>query len=95
MLVLEQIMNNVERVDNSSNTWKYKGNNYFYEIGREQDDGSITGSVYSMKGNARDSFKINSSGIIERFPMVNLESKRLAEEAGQKIYKERYQTIFE
>jgi hypothetical protein len=29
-----------------SDTWKYQGNEYFWERGREQDDGAITGTVW-------------------------------------------------
>jgi glucose/arabinose dehydrogenase len=30
----------------SSNAWDYKGQTYFYQIGRENADGAITGTVF-------------------------------------------------
>lgn len=47
-------------------------NKYFYEIGKEQKDGAITGKVYKLTNNntclSRGSFKILPDGIIQRFP---------------------------
>lgn len=45
---------------------------YFFEIGREQADGSITGSVFRMVGNdsaiRSGSFKIGPDGDVVRWP---------------------------
>ncbi|KKN50723.1 hypothetical protein LCGC14_0629840 [marine sediment metagenome] len=43
--ILEQLQHTKDAA-NTSNGWKHKGVDYFYEQGREQDDGSITGSVW-------------------------------------------------
>ncbi len=64
----------------AQNTFVYKGNLYMWETGREQDDGSITGSIIKLIDNGIDeqgykrysgyeagSLKINADGSIERF----------------------------
>jgi hypothetical protein len=62
----------------------------FFEINRakENEDGSITGSVYRSVGDDRcvkvGSFKINSNGIIAYFPMLPLAIKK---EINDLIYK--------
>jgi hypothetical protein len=92
-IVLDELMKLVEHFGESSNAWKHDQNNYFYDIGREQSDGSITGTVYLMAGQysfKKGSFKINSQGIIERFPAMDKAIKTLAESNGKKIYNERY-----
>lgn len=35
----------------ASNTWKHKGTEYFFETGKEQRDGAITGEVVKSLGN--------------------------------------------
>ena len=44
------------------------GVSYFYEIGRENEDGAITGSVYKITGYRVGSFKIKPNGEIELKP---------------------------
>lgn len=55
----------------TSNTWKHKGETYFYELGREQADGSITGTVHlclpDNKARQVGSFKCCADGAIPRF----------------------------
>lgn len=55
-----------------SNSWEWNGNQYFYEIGREQPDGSITGEVYIFlpdnKARRYGSLKIMPNGNVLRFP---------------------------
>ena len=47
---------------------------YFYEVGKEQADGSITGTLFQNvdESHARKvgSFRINSDGTIARFPRI-------------------------
>ena len=54
--------------ESKSNFWiDSKGQEFFFEIGRENNDGSITGSVI---GKRIESFKIASNGDIIRFPHI-------------------------
>ena len=63
------------------NAWAYKGNEYFFERGREQSDGAITGTIYKTLhgyyGPGRDACKkvgtvrIESTGIVKRFPCID------------------------
>jgi hypothetical protein len=56
----------------NQNSYKYKGQDYFWEHGREQADGAITGSVWRMlpDGLARrvGSFRIDPDGTLVRGP---------------------------
>lgn len=48
------------------------GQNYFYEIGRENNDGAITGTVYLLKNELaykRGTFRIEPNGIVSRKPL--------------------------
>ena len=57
---------------NYPNTWEHNGKKFFYERGREQQDGSITGSVWIMvsETHARKygSLKINANGTLKAWP---------------------------
>jgi len=57
--------------DKISNKWEYKKRTYFYERGRENQDGAITGGVFELKDDGyayhTGSFKISAGGEIERF----------------------------
>ena len=50
------------------------GHSYFYEVGKEQVDGSITGTLFQNVDESRarkvGSFRINSDGTIARFPRI-------------------------
>lgn len=61
----------------TANTWTKDGVEYFSEIGKENADGSITGSVFMIfpddhkwKGRCQKtgSFKIDTKGDIQNFP---------------------------
>ena len=62
-----------------SNSYIYKGQRYNLQIGRSQDDGAITGSVYLLHDNPdiqgqylaykKGSFRIEPNGIATRFPV--------------------------
>jgi len=55
-----------------SNTWEHNGNKFFYEIGREQSDGSVTGSIYKFLGETQcvkyGSLKILANGKVKSWP---------------------------
>lgn len=67
----------------SSNTLTIKGQQYFFERGREQADGAITGPLFLMldNGYARPagSYRINGDGSIARFPGLTRDEKKEAE----------------
>jgi hypothetical protein len=59
--------------DSMANTWRHNGQRYFYERGRENDDGAITGTVYQWRESdnlARKvgSFRIEPDGRATRAP---------------------------
>lgn len=84
--------------DKTSNGWIFKGNSYFFERGREQDDGAITGSVYRhgdnnngiAKGFCRrvGSVKILSNGQIKSWPFTTKGMREKAQAAGRKRFAE-------
>ena len=57
-----------------SNGLAISGETYFYEVGKEQADGSITGTLFQDvdETHARKvgSFRINEDGSIARFPRI-------------------------
>ena len=72
----------------SQNTFSYKQNQYMFEYGREQEDGSIVGSITKLIENGRDAegytkytgyrtgtFKIKADGSIARFLRFKKEVK--------------------
>lgn len=86
---LDFILDQVTDSLGSSNSWQNDGNDYFFERGREQADGSITGTVYRMIGENRcrkaGSAKIDPDGLVRRFPNIPAhvrENARLAYESG-------------
>ena len=73
----------------SSNVWHYKGVEYFWEQGRENADGAITGSVWTTTGYCKGSYRISAEGHIER-ASCGLRS-RLDEQAGLARYYRAYE----
>ncbi len=71
---------------NSSNTWEKKGIKFFYEIGKENIDGAITGIVQRFVGDnlckVSGSFRIESNGKITRFIGSTKQQRTTAETAG-------------
>jgi hypothetical protein len=78
--------------DNSSNTWRAAdGKLYFYERGRENRDGAVTGSVYRMEpGYPTDPpgtfrahkvgpVRVEPNGRIARWPTASAEYRRAAQ----------------
>ena len=62
------------------NTFEKNGCVYFWERGKENADGAITGSVFKCSGKigdvrnsiiSRSSFRINANGTVKRFPFYN------------------------
>jgi hypothetical protein len=55
-----------------SNAYEVAGQRYFYDTGREQRDGAITGTVYRVFVNGTcaksGSFRIESDGTVSRYP---------------------------
>lgn len=61
--------------DASVNGFKVNENRYFYEFGREQDDGAIVGQVFKycedeVHVTRFGSFRISGHGEVERFPGI-------------------------
>ena len=84
----------------SSNTWEHNGHDYFIEQGREQRDGSITGTVWRMNpvepGSAKctchkvGSIKIEPHGHVLRWPTSTKAMRIAAESAGMAEYAKIY-----
>ena len=58
------------------NVYKYNGNEYILEIGREQRDGAITGKVLLLERNGdstlaydKGTFRIDPNGSVKRWPI--------------------------
>ena len=71
---------------NSYNAWEKKGIKFFHEIGREQKDGAITGTVHRYISDdlckVAGSFRIESNGKISRFVGSTKQQRTEAETAG-------------
>ena len=79
--VLKVISDAIYEKNGSQNTWTKDGNEYFYEVGRENSDGSITGRVWLLKGQLaypKGSFKIDSDGALIRFPHLSKDIRKIA-----------------
>lgn len=70
--LVSQLKHESQLTHNPSNTWDKKGVTYFHEIGSEQPDGAITGSIQKFVGENRarsvGGFRIEPDGSIKRFP---------------------------
>jgi len=78
---------------NNSNTWDSKGERYFFERGREQDDGAITGVVWqTYEKDGKDychragSVRIEPDGKITRWSTSNKQQRQRAEKMGKGKY---------
>ena len=73
----------------SSNGWEKKGIEYFHEIGRENRDGSVTGSVteiYDVENRycrKIGNFRVEPDGKITRFPTSTKIQREVAEIAAK------------
>jgi len=80
------------------NEFEIDGEKYFSEIGRENDDGAITGTIWNIikegawKGRCKKagSFRIEPDGKIKRFPFISKENKKIAEGYGREEYLKNY-----
>jgi len=82
----------------TNNGWEKKGIFYFHEIGREQKDGAITGTIYkhiigslSVNNFCRKTgtFRIEPDGKITRFPTSTKVQRNIAEIAAKAEIKKR------
>lgn len=66
-----------------SNMLTLGGKRYFFERGKEQHDGAITGTLFRMLPNdmaqRSGSFRINADGTIARFPGITAQQKQECE----------------
>lgn len=69
--------------DGNPNVLTIRGKQYFFERGREQEDGAITGSLMAMLPNEYcrkvGTVRINPDGTIARFPGLTKAAKQQAE----------------
>jgi hypothetical protein len=78
-----------------SNCWNSKGKRYMVEIGRENPDGAMTGSVYLFCGPEQNKFRrvgtirIERDGTITRWPSSAKHQRIEAAEAARKRFQER------
>ena len=74
-----------------SNAWVVDGVEYFYEIGREQEDGSITGTVMELSNAHKvGSFKISHDGKVVRFPTSRKVHRDKAQIVGHADYNNKF-----
>jgi hypothetical protein len=92
--VQDELIKALQGVHNErSNVWVHKGQSYFYERGRENGDGSITGTIYQDWGSLarkKGSYCITADGIVKRWPTSNAKQRKLAESLGRKYYESRF-----
>lgn len=95
--VCERISAYCVKITGSSNTWidKY-GVKYFFQVGREQADGAITGSVFKLlsetSGIKAGSFKIEANGNIARFPGLSKEVRSVLHYEGMQMFHNKFGT---
>lgn len=82
--------------ETNHNTWRKQGTIYFAEMGRENRDGSITGTVYKASANEKTcrpagSFKVDREGLIVRWPTSDKAMREQAEQNAKKHYQETYE----
>ena len=70
----------------TNGVWSYGGKEYFYELGREREDGGIRGSIYQLLPGGtycvrRGTFAIAPDGRILRFPYLPPEVRKAVKEA--------------
>jgi len=77
----------------NANKFKHNNNEYFYEIGKENSNGAITGTIWKIDGDyckRVGSFRINRDGKIIRFPYLSKRKKIYAELYGKYLYEKNY-----
>ena len=81
----------------TSNGWSNKGTSYFFEQGRENKDGAITGTVIEYSAHSSRSVggaRIEPNGTISRFPTTTAKMRGAAEEKGKNEYRRVYEPAF-
>jgi PAS domain-containing protein len=83
----------------TSNTWDYNGQRYFFERGRERDDGAITGTVYrnlpdGVHCRKSGSVRIEPDGKITRWSGSNQDQRQRAEREGGARFQRIHSGIF-
>lgn len=71
--LLVQLQAGTEFENKNQNSWSRNSRSYFFEIGREQPDGSVTGIVWALNADGKTcrkagSAKIAADGSIPYFP---------------------------
>jgi len=69
----------------ASNGWTIGKREYFEEVGKENDDGAMTGTIHQIKNGLcykAGSFRIEPDGKISRFPASNKQQRESAIIAG-------------
>ena len=95
--VLEELIIQLQTAEDAktSNNYTVNGKHYFYEIGRENRDGAITGVCYKETTPGycvrAGSFRIEPDGKITRFPGSNASQRSVAETAGLIKYHETFE----
>ena len=79
----------------SSNTWMKNGKKYFHEIGREQKDGAVTGSIFKIIDEQdhcekMGTFRIEPDGYIKRFPTSTKTQRSVAQISAKAICDKKY-----
>lgn len=96
-LVLQALMNVLPRNDKQPkllNNWKFKNEAYFHDMGQNQTDGTIVGTIWKFDGENKAkkvaAFKIDSSGKIIRFATTTKQQREIAEKLGEAEYSKLY-----
>jgi hypothetical protein len=97
--MIAQLQAASEREHDSQNVWDHKGVDHFAEIGREQSDGAVTGTVWRFLPDGQHvrrigSFRINPGGKVSRWPTSTLAMRWAAQQAGAAEYQERFSIPF-
>lgn len=92
--VMDQIAATLRGLSNTSNEIVRNGG--FWEIGRENYDGAITGTVWKKVDETHvrraGTFRIEADGTINRFPTLTKWEKTNCEKVGLEKYKQVYET---
>ena len=74
-----------------SNTWVTPKGEFFYETTRkDQPDGGICGSIFSMTGQRKGTLKITGKGEIINFPTTTFEQRQRAQSIGMAKFVKTY-----
>ena len=75
-----------DTLSSKSNFWNDdKGQEFFLEIGREQESGAITGTVFDEKGYKKGGLRIEPNGYITRWPHLPKIAKQEMKRINQSL----------